>query len=296
MPAATVTTSSARAHRAQPAAETVDEGWRPARKRDRPASLVVVLGGKAGTGKSVVAANLATSLNQRLGMSTAVIDFCLQFGDQSLMFDARTLPSLVDVLANIDALSANFLFSCMQGQEGETRVLTAPPSPELADLVTPEHFGLILPHLRELFDFVVVDIDSYFTEVSLHALEAADSLVLVTTPHIASVKDTKLILKLLGDMGVDPKKLLMVLNRPEPGLKIGQDMVEANIRFPIHVDLPHTSDDLIYSVTEGKPLVRTKPDSEFAKRMGRLADLLVEATEHGTGEKRRKGLLRLGSG
>jgi hypothetical protein len=62
------------------------------------------------------------------------------------------------------------------------------------------------------------------------------------------------------------------------------------------VDLTHASDDLIGSITDGKPLVRSKPDSDFGKRIGRLADLLVEATEGAGTEKRRRGFLRLASG
>src|SRR5579864_1355300 len=104
------------------------------RQRRGAGAVVAVVSGKPGTGKSMVVANLACAIARDHRMAVAVVDLSLQFGDQALMFDAGSSPSMVDVLANIDALTPDFVLECMHQAHG-LRILGAPPSPELADLV-----------------------------------------------------------------------------------------------------------------------------------------------------------------
>ena len=210
------------------------------RQRSGRGQVVAVVSGKPGTGKSTIAANIACAIARDHRMTVAVVDLSLQFGDQALMFDAGYSPSMVDVLANIDALTPDFLLECMHQAHG-LRILSAPPSPELADLVDANHIDLIVGQLRLLFDFIVIDTSSHLSDISLQAIDNADSLLVVTTPYLASVKDTKLLLKTMSDLGVPAAKLTAVLNRMEPAIKMGLEVLEANLKFPIGAELPHTS-------------------------------------------------------
>lgn len=247
-------------------------------RRQRGATQVVsVISGKPGCGKSTIAANLAAVIARDYGLATAIVDLSLQFGDQALMFDASSVPSLVDVLANIDALTPEFVLNCMQPGPGGLRILAAPHSPELADLVEPAHVVQIMTHVKSLFDCVVIDTTSYLSDITLEALDISDSLVMVTTPYLAAVKDTKLLLKVLSDLGVPARKLMAVLNRVEPGIRISRDVLEANIKFPISFDLPHVPVALIDATTDGVPLALTRPSTAFGQGISALAALVVES-------------------
>jgi pilus assembly protein CpaE len=207
-------------------------------------------------------------------LTTAVFDLALQFGDQALMFDAPPSPSMVDVLANIDALTPEFLVDCMH--PGMVRVLAAPPSPELADLVETDHVRLIMSQLRTLFDFIVLDTSSHLSDVTLEAIDTADAIVLVTTPHLASVKDSKLLLKTMSDLGVPATKLTAVLNRVEPAIRMGLEVLEANLKFPLAFEIPHTPQALMDAVTDGMPLTLSKPGSDFSKAVAAMTAQLVD--------------------
>ena len=244
------------------------------RKRRGPARVVSVISGKSGTGKSTVVSNLASAMARDHGLAVAVLDLDLQFGDQSLMFDAASTPSIVDVLVNADALTPDFVLDCMHQGAG-VRIMGAPPSPELADLVTTDHIHDILAHLKVIFDVVFIDTESHLSDTTLEAVDSADTLIVITTPYLASVKNTKLLLKTMSDLGVPARKLTAVLNRMEPGLKMPLDVLEANLKFPISLELPHTPMALIESVTDGVPLALTKPTSEWGQRITALANLLV---------------------
>jgi pilus assembly protein CpaE len=223
-------------------------------------------------------------------MAVAVVDLSLQFGDQALMFDAGSSPSMVDVLANIDALTPDFVLECMHQAHG-LRILGAPPSPELADLVEASHLSLIIQQLRMIFDFVILDTSSHLSDISLEAIDSADALVMVTTPYLAAVKDTKLLLKTMSDLGVPAAKLTAVLNRVEPAIKMGRDVLEANLKFPISLELPHVPGLLVDSVTDGVPLVLGKPNSDWGNRIAELSTLVVDTNAAKTRKPKRGFLL-----
>ena len=263
------------------------------RKRKGPARVVSVISGKSGTGKSTVVSNLASTMARDHGFSVAVLDLDLQFGDQSLMFDAASTPSIVDVLVNADALTPDFVLDCMHQGAG-VRIMGAPPSPELADLVTIDHIHEVLSHLKTIFDIVIIDTESHLSDTTLEAVDSADTLIVITTPYLASVKNTKLLLKTMSDLGVPARKLTAVLNRMEPGLKMALDVLEANLKFPISLELPHTPLALIESVTDGVPLALTKPTSEWGQRMTALSNLILAEDKAETAPKAaRRGIFGL---
>lgn len=264
------------------------------RSRSGPGRVVAVLSGKAGTGKSTLVANLAAAM-VRQGLTTGVLDLALQFGDQALMLDAPSSPSMIDVLANVDALTPDFVLDCMHHVHG-LRLLAAPPSPELADLVELDHLRTIIGYMKVLFDVVVLDTTSYLSDVALEAIDASDRLVVLTTPSLASVKDTKLLLKTLSDLGVAPRKLSAVLNRVEPGLKIATEVLEANIKFPISFELPHAPLPLQESVTDGVPVVISKQSLEFSQKVLAIAGAVTVGEAAPGAKAPRKGLFGLTRG
>jgi pilus assembly protein CpaE len=254
------------------------------RQRRGAGVVVAVVSGKPGTGKSTLAANLACAIARDHGMAVAVVDLSLQFGDQALMFDTGSSPSMIDVLANIDSLTPDFVLECTH--QARLRILGAPPSPELADPVNANHLNQIIDQLKMIFDFVVLDTSSHLSDISLKAIDSADSLGLLTTPYLAAAKDTKLLLRTMSDVGVPAAKLNAVLNRMEPAIKMGRDVLEANLKFPIS----HVPGLLVDSVTDGVPLVLSKPNSNWGNRVAELARLIVD-TSTAKARKPKRGFL-----
>jgi pilus assembly protein CpaE len=262
------------------------------RKRRGPGRVVTVVAGKSGTGKSTLVANLAGSLARNQGLATAVFDLDLQFGDQSLMFDAGSSPSIIDLLANADALTADFVLECMHQGAG-VRIMGAPPSPELADLVTADHVRAVMSYMRVIFDVVLLDTSGALSDITLEAVDSADSLVVITTPYLAAVKNTKLLLKTMSDLGVPASKLIAVLNRMEPGIKMPLDVLEANLKFPVSLELPHTPGTLVESVTDGVPLSVSRPSSEWSQRVATLAGMVLSDEGLDTRKAPRRGIFGL---
>jgi pilus assembly protein CpaE len=153
-------------------------------------------------------------------------------------------------------------------------VLTAPPTPERADVFRAAHVHKIIAMLAATVDYVVVDVPSHLGDITLEAIDSADQLVLLTTARLASLKDTKRLLRVLGDLGKNADRIIAVLNETSR-VKMSHEALESSINFPISVELPSASEALLEAVIDAVPLVLSAPRSEFARAISQLEQLIT---------------------
>src|SRR5258706_13866315 len=92
---------------------------------------------------------------------------------------------------------------------------------------------------------------------------------------IPAIKDTKLTLKVLDSLNVDPERILLLLNRSDAHSDFNKDAVEQNLRFPISLQLPHDPKIVAASVNRGAPSVSTNPAGEISRAVRELVTRLV---------------------
>ncbi|MGH7746847.1 MAG: AAA family ATPase, partial [Candidatus Dormibacteria bacterium] len=163
---------------------------------------------------------------------------------------------------------------------GGIRVLLAPSSPEFADLVTADHLGTIMRELRRTFDYIVVDTAPHLGELNLEAIELATRVIVVTALTIPALKDTKLTLRVLETLNIEPDRILLALNRHNAHSEFNREAVERNLRFPIAVQIPHDSPTVSASVNHGAPFVSAHPEAEISRSIGELVSRLVPVEAH----------------
>jgi pilus assembly protein CpaE len=237
--------------------------------------LIVLYGGKGGVGKSVIATNLACALAKEVGARVALVDLDLQFGDLGVLLNLSQTQSIIDVVENIDQADADYITAVMaEGPQG-VRVLTTAPSPELADLVTPDHVQRILTQLRGAYDFIVVDTSSHLGDITLSALDMASRILLVTALSIPAVKNAKLALRLFETLNIPPEQITLVLNRCEAHTEFNKESIESHLKFPIAVQLPHDPRTVVNSINRGMPFVVSNPEAEASQRVRQLVSLLL---------------------
>jgi pilus assembly protein CpaE len=264
-------------------------------QRNERGEMFVVFSGKGGIGKSVLSANLAVALAMETGARVALVDLDLQFGDVGVLLNldhSRSITDLTDAPGHVDPEFVQDVLA--SGPEG-VKVLLAPISPELADLVTAEHLRAIVDELRRSFDFIVVDTASHLTELNLEMIEQASKVIVMSALTIPAIKDTKLTLKVLDSLSVDPERVLLLLNRSDAHSDFNKEAVEQNLRFPISLQLPHDPKIVAASVNRGAPFVSTNPEVEISRAVRELVSRLVPLTEQpqpvgaGAGADRKRG-------
>jgi pilus assembly protein CpaE len=263
----------------------------------RRGEVFLVFSGKGGVGKSIIASNLSIALAMETGARVALVDLDLQFGDIGVLLNldhSRSITDLADASASSDAEFIQEVLA--NGPEG-VQVLLAPISPELADLVTADHLRTIMQELQRTYDFIVVDTASHLAELNLEAIELATRVIVVTALNIPAIKDTKLTLKVLESLNVEPDRILLTLNRSDAHSEFNKEAVENNLRFPIALQIPHDPKAVSTSVNRGAPFVSANPEAEISRSVRELVSQLVPlepqtptAVAAGVGDRKRNRL------
>ena len=251
------------------------------------ARTVLVFSGKGGVGKSVVATNLATALALR-GATVALVDLNLQYGDVGVLLHLEAHPITIDALAQHgDDVDQGALDDALATSAEGVRVLLAPTSPESSDLVTASTLEAILNHLSRTFDYVVVDSPPHLEERIVGVMEVADQILLVSSFGITSVKDTKVTLRLLQSLGIEPNRVALVVNQTRPRISFQAEEIERALRFPILSNLPYEA-RMEESVDSGRPMVVNEPRSGFSRQLALIVDHIGRAQPRGTQPKIRR--------
>ncbi|HEY6056407.1 MAG TPA: AAA family ATPase [Candidatus Limnocylindrales bacterium] len=231
--------------------------------------VVAVFSAKGGVGKTTIALNLAVALKE-LGLRTALVDGCLQFGDlRRLLRVADDLPSIIDLPT--DCVRSSDLSGLMMIGPSGVEVLLAPPRLEQAELITTRDLDKIIDMLRRTYNAVVVDTPSSLGETTLAMLDAADLIIQVVTPETVALDITRLAAEAFAGIGYPQPKLQLLLNRADTqgSLSLGQ------IRKLFGRDPDHTiaSDWALvaHSNAQGVPFLAASPDAAISTDMRAVA-------------------------
>lgn len=238
--------------------------------------VVTVFSTKGGVGKTVLATNLGTALAKCLGLRTALVDLDLQFGDVGIMLGLVPERTITDVAASIERLDADLLRGHMMHHESGLDVLLAPVRPEDAETVTTGRIGRILSLLREMYDVVVIDTAATLDEIVLTALDRSDAVYAMTMMDVASIKNMRISIQKLTQLGYANGLVHVVLNRADSKVWLEPQEVERAVGSEIFARIP--SDRIVpRSVNKGTPVVLDEPRSDVAKAMVRIAKSIADS-------------------
>jgi len=236
---------------------------------DPAGSLVVVLGPKGGTGKTLTACNLAVALAQT-GARPVVVDLDLQFGDVGLALGVRPTSTIYDLAVAGGSLDADKIDSFLVDHPSGVRLLLAPTRPDQAAAVGVALVQQVLQHLRSRYAYVVVDTPPAFSPEVIAAIDASSHVCVVGMLDTLSLKDTKIGLETLEQMGYATDDVTLVLNRADSSVGIGRRDVRQLLGKTPDVLVP--SDRAIpKALTSGRTIVEADPGSGPAKAFASLA-------------------------
>lgn len=258
--------------------------------------MIAIYSPQGGAGKSVLSANLgialATALNaQGQKGRVALVDLNLQFGDIDLMLNLspeHTLAGLAQKGAmGMDAdLIEQYL---TPHEESGLRVLAAPSSPQHAESITVYSVEQVLDVMRASYQWVIVDTPSQLQDTTLAALDAATTILLLTTLDLLALHKTRIALDMLRQLYA-PEKIHIVLNRANSDTGITVEEVEESLGVPVRLQVPSDGRTVVPSVNEGKPFVTNASGTPIARRINDFAlELLGRETEGSSSNSSSKG-------
>jgi pilus assembly protein CpaE len=229
--------------------------------------VLAMYGAKGGVGTTTIAINAAIALHRELGRKVALVDGNLQFGDHRVFLDlGLDRKSIVDIVT-APSIDGDLIRQVLVKHDSGVDLLLAPPSPETAELVTPEHLPQIIDQLRGLYDYILIDIDKRLDDVNLGVLEVADTMFVVMTADLSCLKNVRLVLETIGHLGYESGKVQLVLNRSNAFTGINVKNAEGALKRTIDHQIVNEYRGAISALNSGAPFMFTKADSLLGRSL-----------------------------
>jgi pilus assembly protein CpaE len=238
--------------------------------------VVTFFSPKGGVGRTTLAVNFAVAARTELGKRVALVDGGLQFGDVGVLLNLNPKnQSIADVAREMASGDMETLDSTLVDHSTGVRVLMAPPSPEMAELVTPEHMTRILGALRMTHDLVVVDCSPLLQDVTLAILDQSDVVLTVLTLEITNIKNIRQFLALAEQLGYPEGKVQLLLNRSDSGYGIRLSDVENSIGRKVNHTVVSDGRTVVYALNRGVPFMVAARQARVSEDVVRLARAVV---------------------
>jgi pilus assembly protein CpaE len=241
-----------------------------------PGTIVALFSPKGGVGRTTIAVNLAVAAATELGKKVVLVDASFQFGDVGVLLNLNPKnKSIADLAPELETGEPESLDTFVINHSSGVRVLLAPPSPEMAELVTTSGVKRVLEALRATHDVVVVDCTSWFNDTTLAILDMADVVLTILSLEITSIKNIRMFLEVADQLGYESNKVRLVLNRADSTLGIRVSDVEHSIGRKVDHTIVSDGRSVVYALNRGVPFYLSNREAQVSQDMLRLATAIV---------------------
>jgi pilus assembly protein CpaE len=235
----------------------------------QPSQTLVFFGAKGGAGTTTVGVNTAVEVCRLTKRPTLILDLKPCFGEVALFLGMRPRFTVLDAIDNLHRLDKDFLRELVGKHKSELEILAGS---EQADRPSAADAGAIEELFRVLgraYDYVIVDAGNAINSCSIGALYAADTLFVVVTPDVPSVRNAQRLIERVRQLGVGGERVRILLNRGgAPGVTASQ--IETALGYPIHHTFPSDYGTVSSALNSGVPLALSN-GSEMSAQFGRFS-------------------------
>lgn len=245
------------------------------------AHTIVLFSTKGGVGKSLIASNLAVALAQDERRKVCLVDLDLQgVGDMARMLGIKPNRALVDLMPVLKKQPEQAQISSVLNRSPMgLDFLPGVHRPQQAPHCDPAKIGIVFELLNKNYHYIIVDAGRAFSELFASTLNQANLILMVATPDILSIYQTKWALDTLQFLHLPLAMIRIVLNRSESVSSISFQDVSASLPVQVLAALPSEGKVAGLAINRGIPVVVDSPKSKLSVGIKKLAHDL--ATEEG---------------
>ena len=259
-------------------------------------TILAIVSGKGGVGKSNIAANLSISLSYR-GLKVALVDADMGLANVDLLLNVQPRYTLSHVLSGDRTLSEVII----KGPAGVSLIPGASGIQRIADLSEFERQHLIsqIHKLADSTDIILIDCGAGIGRSVVGFAQAADSVAIVSTPQPPALTDAYAMIKTLRNEGY-AGQLRLLINMAasrEEAREAHRRVADVSKRFLDYsvAELGYVLQDraVELAVRERCPFVLRYPDSNASACVAAIAgDLARSFADRSVAASRGGGLLR----
>lgn len=251
----------------------------------RPLRSVTIYSPRGGTGVTSIAANTAIALAEETGKRVLLFEGKVFFGHLEVMLNLKVQNALSDLIPHATNLDEGLIRDVVCPHPSGIHVLLAPSNIQIAQGIRAEDIYNIFIGVSRYYDYVVVDAGGPLNDISVTLMDAADRILLVTTPDLASLHDTSRFLQLSRSLSYPADKILMILNKAgtEGGVKLKD--IEAVLHNQVYHQIANDPANVLRSINRGIPFLVYYPRSNASKSIQQLAKNLTMISLRETGHE-----------
>jgi pilus assembly protein CpaE len=242
---------------------------------NREGRIIVVTGHKGGVGSTTIAINLAQAIADSATSRVALVDLGRPFPDVATFLDQESNYSIVDLIQNTATLDKSFIQRIMQPYGARLSILHGAADFREQDSIDLESLERVLGMLRNLYDFIVIDLSHWLDELFLRVVTEADMLLLLTGLTVPDLRNLKKLWPYTVDWYPDKRKIKLVVNRHGENTDLQLRDLENLLQHPPFMTLPYDNAALMQCQNQGLPMANAAPRSKLWRGIKELASRVV---------------------
>ncbi|NEW89921.1 MULTISPECIES: AAA family ATPase [Rhodopseudomonas] len=175
--------------------------------------IIAVVGAKGGVGASTVAHNVAWAIARDLALDSVVADLDLAFGTAGLDYNQDPPQGIAEAVFSPDRVDTAFVDRLLSKCTDHLSLLAAPATLDRVYDFGTEAFDAIFDTLRATMPCIVLDVPHQWTGWAKRSLITADDILIVATPDLANLRNTKNLIDLLKAARPNDRPPLYCLNQ-----------------------------------------------------------------------------------
>jgi pilus assembly protein CpaE len=261
--------------------DTVDDGSGPVLQAgpvgddswSRRATVIAVFNPKGGVGKTTVATNLASALQERKGKSVLLIDADTVTGHVTTSFAIEAVRTVADSWRDEAEGGPSESFAELASEHGSgLRVVALTDSPLHTDVLDPGRVAAAIAAARSRFDIIVVDLHPSYSTLNQAIFDEADRILVPVTPDVPAIRAAVQLRDVATALGCR-ERLAMVVNRANSGVSVAD--VERTVGIPAFAQIRSGGMFFVRAANEGRTVIEMFPREKITADFDTLADRVL---------------------
>ena len=250
--------------------------------------VIAFVGAKGGAGSSTICHNTAWAMSKIAEAGVVISDFDLAFGTAGLDFDQDPVQGIADALSAPERLDEVLLDRLLTKCSDNLSLFAAPSTLDHVYDLSEKQCSTVVDVMRSNLPYIFVDVPHMWTAWSRQILFHADDIVITATPDLASLRNTKNLIDLIGKERTNDAPPHVVLNqvnvpkRPEISVADFNKSLDADIGLVIDFNpqLFGTAANNGQMIQEFDP--RAKASEQFNSLAAKIARISNDNVEKGS--------------
>ncbi|HAV78586.1 MAG TPA: hypothetical protein DCX53_14655, partial [Anaerolineae bacterium] len=227
------------------------------------AKMIAVHSLRGGIGCSTLAVNLSLGISSLWQKPTILLDLTMTAGQVALMLNMTLRRTWADIARfSAGELDYEAISSIISQDDSGLSFIAAPTFPSEAESLKGDLLGSSLRLIKSHHEYVVADLPHDFGDITIQALDAADTILLLASPDMASIRAVAAAIDTYKKLGYPKDKVKLVLNAIFPHSSLSKEKIETALGYTPAVSIPYVQDLFVDAINLGKPPILHRPNEQ----------------------------------